>query len=612
MKRTMLLPACMMLLSWFALPDHVSAQGTTFTYQGRLTDSGGPANGTYDLRFGIFDALSGGNQVGAFLTNRPVTVNNGLFNIYLDFGPGVFTGPARWLELGVRTNGSSDPYTPLIRDPITAVPYAITADNVTDPNIARLNVPNTATQATGYPAVTSGFITGATVTSGGSGYVTPPAVTVNDSTGSGAVITAAVSDGAVVSLTVMNAGSGYSSGATLTIGLPPSNANQTFSSTNFFTSANAFSGAVSFNPASGPPFSVASATKVTNLNADLLDGLDSTAFATNGHNHFGESWAGYWYSGAGLTINNTNPGEYAIGFYASTPTSGAGFGIVGSGGLYGVSGAAPSGFAGVRGGSSTGNGVEGVSTSGIGVRGSSTSGTGVYGAASTYGVPGVEGYGDYGVSGVTPNNIGVYANNTGSGTVAYLATAGVAADLHGDTWVNGDLHVTGNKYFTIDHPLDPANKYLHHACVESPDSKNIYDGVIVLDGEGKATVTLPAWFGALNRDFRYQLTALGAPAPNLHVSEKISGNHFKIAGGTAGMEVSWQVTGIRQDAWANAHRIPVEENKPAQERGSYLAPEEHGQSKDKSVQWARHPEAKQLLKQEQLRKPAVEQTGGAK
>ncbi len=120
---------------------------------------------------------------------------------------------------------------------------------------------------------------------------------------------------------------------------------------------------------------------------------------------------------------------------------------------------------------------------------------------------------------------------------------------------------------------------------------NVYNGNLILDGNGEAWVELPDWFEALNRDFRYQLTAIGAPAPYLYVAEGISGNRFKIAGGQPGGQVSWQVTGIRQDVFANAHRIEVEEDKPGAERGSYLHPELYGQPKTKSVGWALHPQA---------------------
>jgi hypothetical protein len=96
-------------------------------------------------------------------------------------------------------------------------------------------------------------------------------------------------------------------------------------------------------------------------------------------------------------------------------------------------------------------------------------------------------------------------------------------------------------------------------------------------------VTLPDWFEALNRDFRYQLTAIGKPSPNLYIAQEISGNHFRIGGGTPGGKVSWMVTGIRHDAFANAHRIPVEENKPAAEKGKYLHPELFGQPASQSI-----------------------------
>ena len=107
--------------------------------------------------------------------------------------------------------------------------------------------------------------------------------------------------------------------------------------------------------------------------------------------------------------------------------------------------------------------------------------------------------------------------------------------------------------------------------------KNIYDGVVVLGEKGEGWVQMPDWFDALNKDFRYQLTAIGAPGPNLHVAREIAEGRFQIAGGKAGMKVSWMVTGIRQDAWANAHRIAVEEVKAQEDRGKYLHPEIHGQ-----------------------------------
>jgi len=107
------------------------AQTSAFTYQGRLLDSGQPANGSYDLRFTLADAATNGNYLAGPLTNAPVPVGNGLFAATLDFGASVFGGSARWLEIGVRTNGSGGPYAVLVpRQAITATPYAIMASNL--------------------------------------------------------------------------------------------------------------------------------------------------------------------------------------------------------------------------------------------------------------------------------------------------------------------------------------------------------------------------------------------------------------------------------------------------------------------------------------------------
>lgn len=146
----------------------------------------------------------------------------------------------------------------------------------------------------------------------------------------------------------------------------------------------------------------------------------------------------------------------------------------------------------------------------------------------------------------------------------------------------------------MDHPFDPANKYLRHAFVESPDMKNIYDGVVVLDDKGEALVDLPEWFEAINRDFRYQLTNIGGFAP-IYIAEKIHNQRFKIAGGQPGLEVSWQATGIRKDPYAEKYRVRVEEEKPALEKGFYLHPEVYGQPRDKSLAVAGDPEAMQRI-----------------
>jgi hypothetical protein len=250
MKIKSLLSLAIAFYAVFFAVNPVAAQGTAFTYQGRLNDGANPANGIYDLTFALYTSGSLGAPIAGPVTNS-ATVTNGLFTVSVDFGTGVFTGSSVWLEVAARTNGSGGFSTLTPRQALTPSPYAIYAEDVpaagisgtlTDGqlpgNLARLNVPNTASQATGVPVITSGFITSANVTYGGSGYITPPTVTVNAPVGSGAIITAGLSGGSVVVLSVLNAGSGYTSGATLTIAPPPSNGYQVFSSTNYFVNAN--------------------------------------------------------------------------------------------------------------------------------------------------------------------------------------------------------------------------------------------------------------------------------------------------------------------------------------------------------------------------------------
>jgi hypothetical protein len=177
-----------------------------------------------------------------------------------------------------------------------------------------------------------------------------------------------------------------------------------------------------------------------------------------------------------------------------------------------------------------------------------------------------------------------YCEGSGNGVYGYSASGygvyGYSASSYAG-YFNGQVYVVGYLWkpgggFKIDHPLDPENQYLNHSFVESPDMKNVYDGVVELDANGEAWVELPTWFEALNKDFRYQLTPIGAPGPNLYIAQEIQNNRFQIAGGRPGMKVSWQVTGIRHDPYAEAHPIPVEDEKPPEERGTYLYPVEHG------------------------------------
>jgi photosystem II stability/assembly factor-like uncharacterized protein len=117
----------------FFSPETLFAQGTAFTYQGRLNDDGTPANGNYDFQFTIYNAVTNGNPVSSMLTNSATAVSNGLFAVTLDFGPGIFTGPTRYLDIGVRTNGSTSAFTVLApRQLLTPAPYSIFANSTSN------------------------------------------------------------------------------------------------------------------------------------------------------------------------------------------------------------------------------------------------------------------------------------------------------------------------------------------------------------------------------------------------------------------------------------------------------------------------------------------------
>ncbi len=294
-------------------------------------------------------------------------------------------------------------------------------------------------------------------------------------------------------------------------------------------------------------------------NSTTAPAITGTAIAASG-NSIGVTGQSESPSGIGVRGNATATSGNAYGVFGQTATTGFGAGVIGSavatsGPAYGVFGAT-----------------------------NATSGNGVFGYAGALSgsTAGVVGYAE------SPTAVaGQFVAHSGSGLVLQ-GLSGSAKTPVFSVDANGNLSITGNLSkgsgsFKIDDPLDPANKYLSHSFVESPDMMNIYNGVVVLDSKGEASVKLPDYFQALNNDFRYQLTAIGAPGPNLYIAEEISGNRFKVAGGKPGAKVSWQVTGVRQDAYAKAHRIQVEEEKPAQEKGHYLHPELFGATEKEAV-----------------------------
>ena len=156
-------------------------------------------------------------------------------------------------------------------------------------------------------------------------------------------------------------------------------------------------------------------------------------------------------------------------------------------------------------------------------------------------------------------------------------------------YVNGAVS-KGSGSFVIDHPLDPRNKLLYHSFVESPDMKNVYDGIADLDSRGEATIELPLYFLALNKDFRYLTTPFGNSMPNLYLASGVKKKYggffgapsFTIAGGVPNGRISWQVTGIRHDPFAVKRPVVVEVSKDEGKKqivpkGEYLHPDAYAQ-----------------------------------
>ena len=236
---------------------------------------------------------------------------------------------------------------------------------------------------------------------------------------------------------------------------------------------------------------------------------------------------------------------------------------------------------------------ESESTAGFGVYGSANSTTGlnagVWGQSASTSGTGLFGWATS-PSGVTVGVFGESTSPDGTGVSGYaesgtairgISSSGLAGLFVGDVEVGGTIS-KGAGSFKIDHPLDPPGKYLSHSFVESPDMKNIYDGIVTTDANGLAIVELPDWFAALNRDLRYQLTTIGDWS-EAWIADEVHGGRFKVATKRPGTKVAWQVTGIRQDAFANAHRIEVEEVKTGVAKGKYLHPELYGQPSSASV-----------------------------
>jgi hypothetical protein len=307
-------------------------------------------------------------------------------------------------------------------------------------------------------------------------------------------------------------------------------------------------------------------------------------------------------------VGDTSLGRETVAAAGVLGRSDTGVGVQGSSdtnnGVVGISVRGTDGLtimAGVSGHSDQGNGVSGTTTDGEGVNGITIGGNIGVGGLDFSNTPGegVEGTSilGTGVDGFSFADVGVGVRGEGRSGGVFGVSRSADPNAGGIIGQNptgfagvflGKVRVTDTLFkasggFEIDHPLDPRNKYLRHSFVESPDMLNIYNGNVTTDADGEASVTLPDYFEALNRDFCYQLTVIGQFAQAI-VAQELSNNQFTVKTDQPRVRVSWQVTGVRQDRWAVANQIAAEEEKTANGKGRYLHPKLWGQPEEMMIQ----------------------------
>jgi len=520
-------------------------------YQGRLLDSGSNpvTDGTYSVTFAIYKSPTNGSPLWS--EQLDVTTTDGLFSVLLGsvnpITADIFKSSERYLSIQIGANPEQLP-----RQQITTTAFAFRA------------VESDSTRWTGIKNIPPGFADGV------------------DDAGVGDAVLAADQD---------------------------------------FTGSNRFDGPVKFGDntmrvdSTGIEIGIDQAPDPHRV-VDITRSYNTTSTRAGLHSYIANSGKGMIrcldllavglstgsFNGApaeGLRAEAFTDGDSRIGVhglcYSATPglTAGVGEGVYGEV-WYGQNGI---GVYGVSNFASDAEGLRGIARQSI------SSGVGVYCRADSsaeYGDGAIclsQGNGaiGYGAECTAINNagggFGVFAqaaSNGGDGVGVY----GSASSNSGENWAgyfSGDVYVSGtvsspaNK-IVIDHPLDPENKFLVQNAVESPEMLEAYSGNVVLDESGEATIELPDWFQAANKDFRYQLTCVGGYAP-VYVAQEISDGSFEIAGGKAGLKVSWQIQALRDDPYARAHPLTVEKAKRPNQQGKYMHPEAYGLSEEMGIDY---------------------------
>lgn len=630
-------PVCILVAVLFAFHSSQAQIPHTLSYQGVLTDtSGAPKpDGTYNFTFRLYTTASGGNALWS--ETKTATVKKGLFSTILGsvtpIPDSVTFDRQYWLGVQVASDPELSPRMQLASvgssmnslraDVAQSVPDgSITAVKIASGQVVKSinNVRDNLTMrgANGASITTSGDTITITASGGGGGGIgtiqnTNNTLTILNPGGPTATVNVKVplslsgagaynAPGAArFDLFNTTAGNGYLqhvtdngswqiasiNGAATRIMIDPSG--------NVGIGTTTPGGKLQVNGDNGYGVVAYSTDAIALYGRSDVYGVNGITDGSNAAGVFGTSTASSSRGVLGISGGSGSPGVQGI-------TTGAN-----AAGVYGFNDAANGVGVQGSGGGTSNSGVLGQSASGVGVWGSSNSWRGVYGQSNS----------NAGVVGVSQSFDGVFGeshSNSSAGVSGHNTAGGFAGYFVGNVVVTGTLS-KGAGAFKIDHPLDPENKYLYHSFVESPDMKNIYDGLITTDERGVAVIALPDWFEALNKDFRYQLTIIGDEFAQARISQRISGNRFSIKTDKPNIEVSWQVTGIRKDAYAEKNRIPIEEMKIGNERGHYLHPEAFRQPKEKRIGWtkyleatakeneAQHPGLKEVHEMQPLRSP---------